>query len=242
MGSNVRALPKRTPPKAKGGARARPAPRTGEPSAADVFEALRMRIAQQQLSPGAKLHETDLAAEFGVSRARIRDAFAALERRGLVERIPNRGAVVMRLDLSQVFHLYDIREVLEGLAARLATQNAEPARWQEHLERFRGPLKALIDAGEFDHYLGYYETLRRGIIEAAANPLLAEMLDTIYERTQALIRRTIIVPGRAEVGRQQHVQMLEAMCRGDPAEAERLRRANLRSVKAALEKYQRFLL
>ena len=56
-------------------------------------------------------------------RARIREAFSALEQRGLVERIPNRGAVVTRLDLSQVFHIYDLREVLEGLCARLATQN-----------------------------------------------------------------------------------------------------------------------
>lgn len=209
---------------------------------ADIFEVLRQRIGQQQIAPGAKLRESDLATEFAVPRARIRDALAALEQRGLVERIPNRGAVVMRLDLSQVFYIYDLREVLEGLAARLATQNMPPEHWRGMLERFRGPLRQRVERGELDEYITEYEAMRLHLIEAARNPVLAEMLDIIFEKTQVLIRRIIILPGRAEVGRQQHVAMLEAMSRGDAEEAERLRRAGLRSAKAALEKYQRFIL
>ena len=211
-------------------------------SAAEIFQALRVRIAQQRIAPGAKLNETDLAEEFGVSRARVRDALGALEQRGLVERIPNRGAVVMRLDLSQVFHIYEIREVLEGLATRLATQNTPNEAWKEHLARFQGPLKELIDRGDLQEYIEHYERLRRRIIEAAGNPVLAEMLDTIFEKTQVLIRRIIILPGRAEVGRKQHVAMLQAMCRGEAEEAENIRRNGLKSAKLALEKYQRFIL
>jgi DNA-binding GntR family transcriptional regulator len=203
---------------------------------------LRIRIAQQHIAPGAKLRETDLAEEFGVSRARIREALGALEQRGLVERIPNRGAVVMRLDLSQVFHIYEIREVLEGLATRLATQNVAHESWKEDLARFQGPLKDLIDRGDLHEYIEHYEALRRKIIEAAGNPVLAEMLDTIFEKTQVLIRRIIILPGRAEVGRKQHVAMLQAMGRGDGEEAEVIRRNGLKSARLALEKYQRFIL
>lgn len=211
-------------------------------SVRDILETLRVRIAQQQIAPGAKLRETDLAAEFSVSRARIREVIAALENRGLVERVPNRGAVVMRLDLSQVFYIYDLREVLEGLATRLAVVNGSPAQWRTDLERFKGPMKTLVARGDLDAYIAHYEDLRRRIIKAAANPVLAEMLDTIYEKTQVLIRRIIILPGRAEVGRQQHVAMLEAMCKGDATGAERLRRDGLRTAKAALEKYQRYIL
>lgn len=220
---------------------ARGAPRRPT-SVAHIFEVLRKRIGQQQIPPGAKLRETDLAEEFGVSRARVRDALAALEQRGLVERMPNRGAVVMRLDLSQVFHIYEIREVLEGLATRLATQNTPHEAWKEDLARFRGPLKEMVDRGELHEYIEHYEALRRKIIEAARNPVLAEMLDIIFEKTQVLIRRIIILPGRAEVGRTQHVAMLQAMCRGDAEEAEAIRRNGLRSARLALEKYQRFIL
>src|SRR6185295_1561468 len=82
------------------------------PSTLDVLQVLRHRIARQDIAPGAKLREHELAAEFGVPRTRIREVFGALESRGLIERVPNRGAVVMRLDPDQVFQLYDVREVL----------------------------------------------------------------------------------------------------------------------------------
>lgn len=209
---------------------------------AELVQVLRRRIALQDIAPGAKLRENELADEFGVPRTRIRDVLSALEQRGLVERIPNRGAVVMRLDLSQVVYIYDIREVLEGLCARLATLNAPAGLWAKDLELFRGPMKELVARGELEPYIEQYESLRRRLIGAAGNPILTEMLDTIFEKTQVLIRRIIILPGRAELGRQQHVAMLEAMCRGDAEEAERLRRAGLRSAKAHFERYQKYIL
>jgi DNA-binding GntR family transcriptional regulator len=212
------------------------------PSVAYILEVVRGRIARQEIPPGAKLRETDLADEFHVPRTRIRDALSALEQRGLVERIPNRGAIVTRLDLSPACHIYDIREVLEGLSARLATEKGLVERWQEELEVFKGPMKDLVARNELDPYIERYEALRRSIIDAAANPVLAEMLDTIFEKTQFLIRRILILPGRAETGRQQHVAMLEAMCKGDAELAERLRREGLRSAKAHLGKFQKYVL
>jgi DNA-binding GntR family transcriptional regulator len=103
-------------------------------------------------------------------------------------------------------------------------------------------MKGLVESNELDPYIERYEMLRRKIIDAAANPILAEMLDTIWEKTQVLIRRILILPGRAEFGRQQHVAMLEAMVRGDADEAERLRRQGLRSARAHLEKFQKYIL
>ena len=211
-------------------------------SVAQIVETLRGRIARQDVPPGAKLRETDLAEEFRVPRTRVREALNALEQRRLVERIPNRGAMVTRLDMAQAFHIYDLREVLEGLAARLATEKAPGTKWKKELDLFRGPMKELVARNELDPYIERYEELRRLVIEAAANPMLSEMLDTIWEKTQVLIRRILILPGRAEFGRQQHVAMLEAMVRGNAEEAERLRRQGLRSAKAHLEKFQKYIL
>lgn len=208
----------------------------------DLLQTLRSRIASQEIPPGAKLRENELAEEFGVPRARIRQALFALEQRGLVERIPNRGAVVTRLELSQVFRIYDVREVLEGLCVRLATQNAPQESWQALLDDFKGPMKKLLQQGDLDAYTAGYDRFRRLTIEAAANPLLAEMLDSIFEKTQVLIRRILILPGRADAGLREHIAVLEAMRRGDAGEAERLRRANLRSARAYLERYQKYVL
>lgn len=210
--------------------------------AVDLLQVLRARIGSQEIPPGAKLRETDLADEFDVPRTRVREVLAGLEQRGLVERIPNRGAVVTRLELSQVFHIYDVREVLEGLCVRMATQNVPNESWQDLLDDFTGRMARLIKEENLDDYIAGYEVFRRRIIDAAANPLLAEMLDSIFEKTQVLIRRIIILPGRAEVGRREHIAVLQAMRRGDADEAERLRRANMRSARAYLERYQRYVL
>lgn len=207
-----------------------------------IIEELRIRITRQEIAPGAKLSETSVAEEFGVPRTRVRDALAILEQRGLVERIPNRGAVVMRLDLRQAFEIYDLREVLEGLCARLATQRGPVERWRKDLDLFQGPMRELIACGNVEAYFEHYEALRRRLIEAAGSPLLTEMLDSIYEKTRVIINRIIILPGRAETGRAEHEAMLDAMCRGLADKAERLRRRSLRNGRAYLERYQKFIL
>lgn len=207
-----------------------------------ILEALRRRIAGQEIPPGAKLREQDLAAEFGVPRTRIRDVFGVLETRGLIERIPNRGAVVTRLDIELVFKLYDVREVLEGLCARLATENIPPESWQDLVELYNEPMETFLKAGDFDSYVDGYDLLRQRTIAAAGNPIAAQMLDSIYERTNFVIRRIIILPGRAETGLEQHRAVLAAMRRGDGAEAERLKRLNMRSARESLNKFRNYVL
>lgn len=208
----------------------------------DLQKVLRERISKQEIAPGSKLREQELSKEFGVPRALVRESLCALEQRGLIERIPNRGAVVVRLDLSQVFEIYDLREVLEGLCARLATQNTTPESWQDMVDMFEGPMQEYVKRGDYESFLAGYGQFRRRLIEAAANPVLAGMLDSIYEKTQAIIRRIIILPGRAECGLSEHRAVLAAMRRGDAEEAERLRRENMRSAKDYLKRYQSFVL
>lgn len=208
----------------------------------EILETLRRRIAGQEIPPGAKLREQDLAAEFGVPRTRIREVFGALESRGLIERIPNRGAVVTRLDMELVFKLYDVREVLEGLCARLATENVPPESWQDLVDHYNGPMPDFLKVGDFDSYVEGYNRLRQRTIAAAGNPIAAQMLDSIYERTNFVIRRIIILPGRAEAGLAQHRAVLAAMRRGDGVEAERLKRLNMRSAKEALNKFRNYVL
>ena len=208
----------------------------------EIVDILRDRIARQHVAPGSKLAEQDLAEEFDAPRTAVREAFSALEQRGLIERIPNRGAIVSRLDLPQVFHIYETREVLEGLCARLATRHAKPESWADLVELFDGPMAEYARQSDFDAFLSGYELFRRRSLAAAANPVVTQMLDSIYEKTQVLIRRIIILPGRAEVGLQEHRAVLDAMRAGDEEAAERLRRVNMRSAKDCLARYQKYIL
>jgi DNA-binding GntR family transcriptional regulator len=212
------------------------------PDSADLVKVLRERIARHEYPPGAKLLENDLAAEFAVSRARVREAFGALEQRGLIQRVPNRGAEVVRLDLSRMFEIYDVREMLEGLCVRLAVQNTRPASWQDLVKLFGRPMEKHVRNGEFEDYIANLELLRRRTIEAANNNVLADMLDSINDKTREIMRRIIILPGRAAEGLKQHRAVLAAMRGGNAALAEKLRRRNIRSSREYLERYQGFIL
>lgn len=207
-----------------------------------MFNVLRERIARHEYRPGAKLLENDLAREFKVSRAQVREAFGALESRGLIQRIPNRGAEVARLDISQMFDIYDVREVLEGLCTRLAVQNTKPDTWQPLVEMFGKPMERSVRNGDFEDYIEKLQFLRKKTSEAANNRVLTDMLDSIHDKTRELMRRIIILPGRAVEGLQQHRGVLAAMRKGDALLAEQRKRENIRSSREFLVRFQTFIL
>lgn len=211
-------------------------------TAEELVDVLRKRIVDHDLLPGSKLREVELTREFGVSRVRVREAFGVLEERGLIERIPNRGAIVTRLESYQIFELYSVREVLEGLAVRLATQNSAPEDWDALIKLFGAPAEQAIAGNDLEFYVDCIITFREQCAEAAANSVLTSQLDELYDRTGVLIRRLVLAPGRALQAVRQHQQVLQAMRAGDAEQAEKLKRENIRSAADTFAKYQRYLL
>ena len=87
-----------------------------------AYQELKQIILEGQVAPGKKLKEGDLAEALGISRTPVREAINRLEKEGLVEIFPQRGAFVVEFTEKDVFELFLIRENLEGLAARLAAE------------------------------------------------------------------------------------------------------------------------
>ncbi len=208
----------------------------------DVERLLRERIARREIPPGAKLREEALAKEFNVSRTRIRQALSVLHTRGLVDRIPNKGSVVATFDADRMFKIYDVFEMLEGLCARLAVQNTTPECWQDLVDLFGPKLLETVRRGEYEPMYDAVKTYRTRVIDAADNPTLHDFLDRIWDITEVIIRRTLILPGRAEQSFKEHVQIVKAMRAGDAENAETLKRENMRSARQALQKYKEFVL
>ncbi len=208
----------------------------------EIVEILRTRIVNHDLPPGSKLREAVLTEEFNVSRPRIREAFGVLEDRGLIERIPNRGAVVTRLEADEVFALYEVREVLEALAVRLATEKADSGSWDDLVDRFGKAAEDALARGDLDFYADSVNLFRERALAAAQNTILAGQLEGLYDRTKVLIRRLVLVPGRAAEGLRQHQEILKAMVAGDAELAERLKRANIRSSRDSFSQYRKYLL
>lgn len=212
-----------------------------EESAA-ILDVLRERIAHHELSPGAKLREAELSDEFGISRARVREILGALEQRGLIERIPNRGAVVIRLTQKQAIDLFNVREMLEALAIRLATEQAPAGTWDDLVARFHGPeLEAELNDGYFDGYIETLEELRALMILHADNDVLHAMLENIHDKSRVLAHRVIILPHRWQTALQHHRKMVKAMAEGDAAKAENIKREIISSACEALRRYKDFV-
>src|SRR5262249_47145137 len=96
-----------------------------------VFEELRERICDGRLPPGSKLLQRHLADEFGVAVGVVREALLELKGCGLVTVVPNLGAVVANLNERTIGEALQVREMLEGLAARLCCERASRSDLRE---------------------------------------------------------------------------------------------------------------
>src|SRR5690606_2665126 len=111
----------------------------------------------------------------------------------------------------EVFGLFEVREVLEALAVRLATEKADPATWEDLVKRFGKEAEAAVAKGDLDFYVDCVNLFRERALSAAQNPILAAQMEGLYARTKVLIRRLVLVPGRAAEGLRQHQEILKAM-------------------------------
>ena len=208
----------------------------------DILSILRERITDHDIPPGAKLIEEDLSREFNVSRSVIRGVLADLEAQGLVEKQPHRGTIVSRIDLNSLFEILEIREVLEGLSARLAAQKTTAKDWKDLATKFGEPAELMVKNRLYEDYLELITEFRKRTVAAAQSCELSKLIDSIYVKIRIVQRRIIILPGRIEQGLKEHRRVIEALIEGDPAKAEKMKRSNLRSALEYLKLYEKWVL
>ena len=95
-----------------------------------VFHQLQDAIVRGELAPGSKITEPGLSKTYGISRGPLREAMRRLEAHRLIERVPHVGARVVKLSMKELLELFDLREALESMAARLAAEHMSPAEVQ----------------------------------------------------------------------------------------------------------------
>ena len=208
-------------------------------SAEQVCERIRSAILSGELKPGAKLTEQDLAAEFEVSRTPIREAIRQLEVERLVSRTPFVGVTVTQLRPEEVIELLEIREVLEGLVARLATKNMDAL----HLQRLKKTLQQMAASARKNDVAAYLEpahAFRRILVECCGSGTLSENVLAIENRLRLTATRTALLPGRMEAAIEEHEKLLDAIVRGDADGAEKLNRERIRHIRDAVEKATSF--
>jgi DNA-binding GntR family transcriptional regulator len=201
--------------------------RFAAPLRQQVVDALRQAIIDGRLAPGARLTERELTEMMQVSRTVIREALRQLESEGLIAIIPNKGPVVRELTLPEAKDLYQIRAVLEGLAARLFTEHASDGQ----LKRLAAALDVVVQAyagGDAQKVLetknGFYEAL----FEGAGSDTLSSMLNSLHARIWRWRALGLSHPDRSAQRSKESMRNLRAMLaairKRDPDAAERITR------------------
>lgn len=197
-----------------------------------AYARLRDAVHTGELTPGERLNVPGLAQTLGLSRSPVREAVQQLVRDGLAIEEPHRGAVVADIRWPQLRLIYEVREALEGAAARAAAQRMSDAQLVElrgQLERHR----EAVEAGDLDRHIDLDQEFHAHIREATENPWLIEYLDRLRSLVRLAMRSTIVTGGPAEATKD-HGRILDALESRDPELAEHAARAHIARLHAAL--------
>lgn len=197
-----------------------------------VYERIREQIFSGELPAGTRLSVPALAARLHVSRSPVRDAVLRLTQEGIAREEPRRGAVVARITASDLAALYEVREVLEGLATRLAVENAG-RRLVDALADVLARHEQAVRDSNLDGHFEADTTFHRLIREASGNPEVCHMLDRIGSKVRLAMRTTSVTAGPKYAVRD-HRKILAAIRKGDPGHAETVARAHIARLRTAL--------
>jgi GntR family transcriptional regulator, transcriptional repressor for pyruvate dehydrogenase complex len=210
-----------------------------------IVQQIQDSIETGALKPGDQLPaERELALQFGVSRTAVREAVKTLREKGLVEAYPGRGTFItsgssnsIRLTLDRMIktgnvegtlHLVEVREILEPEIAALAATRADEESLVEMREAVSIMDKAKRDP---DAFIEADLDFHLALAEAAANPLILSLIDSIVGVLREQRISIFGVDGGPERGQYHHKRVLEAVENRDPAGARAAMRAHLRQVR-----------
>ena len=192
----------------------------------DVYARLKLDISLGEVAAGTRLVETELAERYGVSRTPIRQALLALEQDGLVAR-DGRSLQVRVPSTTEITELYEVRELLEERATRLAARRHDEAD-AAVLDRLVAAMSNAVSRR--DRYILNRE-FHTAIWLAAHQTVLAELLDRLYLTSILGLGTTLTQPGRWEAAIAEHRAMLDAILRRAEDEAAELVRTHLRTAR-----------
>ena len=210
-----------------------------------IVQQIEESILKGELSEGSQLPaERDLAKQFGVSRTAVREAIKALQEKGLVDAFPGRGTFVtngnpnsMRRSLDRIIksgepggwaYLVEVRKILEPEIAALAAVRAT----DQDLALMREAFQVMDNAGcDADAYIEADLDFHLALAEAAANPIVLSLIDSIVGLLREERLRIFRVEGGPERGQHHHKCILEAIERHDPQEARAAMQAHLSQVR-----------
>jgi DNA-binding GntR family transcriptional regulator len=195
-----------------------------------VYEELKRAIIELRLPPGDPLREAALAEQLGVSKTPIREALSRLEQEGLAETISFKGAVVTGYSRRDLLEIYELRELLEKSAARLAAESMSAAALAQ-LQRICGEGRQLMegdDAAGLAALISEFDTV---LFDQVQNSRIRSLIENLRAHLTRIGQLTAEIPGRAQTSVDEHEKIAEAIAARDPELAEQRMRDHIHSVR-----------
>ncbi|MCW5612173.1 MAG: GntR family transcriptional regulator [Rubrivivax sp.] len=191
-----------------------------------VHDALLAEINAGRLAPGERIVQEQIAQALGVSRQPVQQALLLLRKQGVLRDAPGRGLEVAPLDPDQVEHMYDMRAVIEGLAARRAAESAAERAARQGPALIEAGRRA-VAAGSVPKMIAADMRFHEFLYGLSGNPLIASAMNAHWTATQRVMGEVLL---RDETPRDiwdQHEAMLHAVAAGDADRAEALAREHI---------------
>ena len=195
-------------------------------SKSDVFQDLRDKILKEDLPQGFSLIERELSETYGISRTPMREILWNLMADGVVEQRPSQGFFVRKLDWKQIFEIYQTREAVEGMAARLASQR-QSETLMEQLRNLIEELEAINVAHDSSEGVRIGRQMHKIIIDAASNRFLYEFyekLSNLAVLTSNLAVKSIDIENKSKG---HHLKIMRSIVNGEEQESENSMREHL---------------
>ena len=181
-----------------------------------VASRLRTMLIEGLIAPGAKLNERELCEQLRVSRTPLREAIKLLAAEGLVDLLPNRGAVAVKLTEADVINTFELLSALEALSGELAAQRVTDEELAE-LRALHYEMMACFARRDLSGYYRINARIHAAINDAAKNPVLGATYRSINARVQSLRFRTNQNEVKWAAAVAEHERMIQALAARDPA-------------------------
>lgn len=180
----------------------------------EVADRLRELITRGELAPGSRLNERMLTERFGISRTPLREALKVLSSEGLVELLPNRGAVVTIITAADAEDMFQVMAVLEALGGELACLRATDQDIVA-ITSLHAQMREFYDRRDLEDYFELNQLIHQKIIDCAGNKELSDA----YRRISVRIRRPRFMANlsspRWHEAMDEHEEILQALTRRD---------------------------
>lgn len=187
---------------------------------------LKQAIITGRLAPGTQLSVPALARSLSVSRSPVREAVLQLVGSGLAVEQPRKGVAVTTVDHDDLVRIHEIREYLEGSAARYCAERIALADVAA-LEAILARQKKAVSEGDAEHYYRTNAELHRLIAGHAGNPRLAEMLAKLEDQMAIALVRIAASRAHMRDGLREHGEIVAEIRARAPAKAEAAMRAHI---------------